>query len=356
MLFPLFEGQKIVIANDNHVLIENYIEKKPYNTDLINALEAVIGAESFVVNAYLCFWRDLHIPSGVRGLASECERYEFYKNNKTVVDNWLGWKTFEETLEEMGEIIPYLPKSDDKPVCHNMATVWFNQNKNHVDYSRIAAAVVLYALSEVGSVFASSFDSSANNPLLKYHANNLYKSFDPQSNKALVLNYLQHNYDAKSNIAQALVHVIGIEQFAENAIYFNEEAYDWYSEELVALNTIKARSDFYHENKGLIQAWLKAEAAIRDTTPFNFMKYPVPYSPISVVGAQTDIESVILKHDVSNHRYADIVDNFMMVMMGVIARDFYRFSVCHQDNKEGFNKGYEQAKADILALIQESTR
>lgn len=348
----LSEGQKIIFSNSNEILIQNYIEANVYNAGMVKALVAIIGAENFVINSYLCFWRDLHTPVNIKGLSTEQELVKFYENNKNTVDEWLDCKSFDDTLNKMNEVLCYVPKSLKKELkLHNMASVWLTQNDSHQDYVRIAAAVVGYSVYKAFKYFGISFDIPTNTPRNQSHLSALSGLFVPYSNKELVLTYLEYNHDARSNIAEALVMAISIDDFVTDANYFDNENDNWNSDYLIGLNTTQSRSDFYHTNKDIIYSWLKAEAAIRNVAVLDFMKYPVPYTSISVEGSKENRASVLMDSNENNKYYSEIVDSFMLVLMGVVSKDFIQFSSGFAKKMEiqiAFDKGYEQAKQDMI--------
>ena len=361
MLHSLFEGQKIVIANDNEVLAQNHINHS-FGKALNKAVLALIGAEAYVVNGYLCFWRDLHMPVNVKGLALEQERVDFYVANKEAVDEYTVCNSLQDAKDLMGDAWCYLPKDLKKYIAPNtMAEIWFNADVNHRYYKHVIGAVVANTIFESGKNFGMSFDLPASKELYQSYLVNVDSMFDRHSNKSMVLNYLQHNHDAKSELMQSLIGHIGIDNFVQDSMYFYDEHNKFRGDSLSVLNTATARVSFYEENTDVIHVWLKAEAAIRGGCPLDFMRYPVPYSPISVTGDKEDKSAVLIDNNKNHSQYLTIVDSFMLVMLGVISKDFLEYS-CYEMSleepnteavaKAAFDKGYEQAKADILAHMQ----
>lgn len=359
MLYTPTEGQMIIATNSNDDLVQSYVQTSAYSAGLVEAFVSVIGADVFVINSYLSLWRDLHYAVGIKGLALEQERSDFYMDNEEVIDIWLNCTSQSKALDLIGEIIGYLPAKITKRLNrHNLATVWLSKDLSNPVFNNIAAAVVDLALYECGRDFTTSYETANDTPAYQAYLENLNEDFNKHSNKALVLNYLTHNHDARSNMAQTLVNAIGVDGFVANARYFANEYNEWVDDGFDGLDSREARLEFYLTNKDIIYVWLKAESAIRGVTELNFMEYPVPCAPIRVIGHRENRIAVLLDGDKEHVHYDTIVDSFMVVMMGVVGKDFLEFSCdgmgTESSNKAAFEKGYAQAKADIIAYMRKS--
>lgn len=349
----------IITTNSNDDLVQSYVQTSAYSAMLVEAFVSVIGADVFVINSYLSLWRDLHYAVGIKGLALEQERSDFYMDNEAVVDAWLNCTSPSKALDLIGEIIGYLPaKVTERLSCQDLVAVWLSKDISNPNFNHITAAAVEFALYECGRDFTTSYETANDTPVYQVYLENLDEDFNKRSNKALVLNYLTNNHDARSNMAQTLVNAIGVDNFVANARYFASEHDKWVDDGLVGLNSSDARLEFYHANKGVIDVWLKAESAIRGLTELGFMEYPVSYTPIRVTGSREDRMAVLLDGDKDHVHYDTMVDRFTMVMMGVVGKDFLEFSCdgmeTESSNKAAFEKGYAQAKADIIAYMRKS--
>lgn len=349
----------IIATNSNDDLVQSYLQTSSYHTEIIKALVDVIGADAFVINSYLSLWRDLHDAVGIKGLALEQDRSDFYMANEAVVDAWLDCTSPSKALDLIGEIIGYLPaKVTERLSCQDLVAVWLSKDISNPNFNHITAAAVEFALYECGRDFTTSYETANDTPAYQAYLENLDEDFNKHSSKALVLNYLTHNHDARSNMAQTLVNVIGVDSFVANARYFANEYNEWVDDGFDGLDSREARLEFYLTNKDVIYVWLKAESAIRGVTELNFMEYPVPCAPIRVIGHRENRIAVLLDGDKEHVHYDTIVDSFMVVMMGVVGKDFLEFSCdgmgTESSNKAAFEKGYAQAKADIIAYMRKS--
>lgn len=380
MFYNISQSQTAIIAHSNDDIVGSFLTTlgrcgRKTTIDIATAIINMAGTDKFASFAFVREAYNDGLIFSLDGFNSDNERMAFYKNHKESIKVLLSDILKDDQLD-MAHFIKNNRQyfNDDVRVDYDyseLARVFENEDTDHPYYEALVSVIVCGIVDYTARFFISLCKEIS----IRENAKGVTHSDYLNSPKGMIYSYLSYEpLNEITHLTHALIDDCGYETFVFDARRMDKlDTFAGYN--LTCLPTRYSRVRFFVDNAKKVKNWIAADL---QTNP-NQISTEDWLARVQLNDASGIFDSVsisdakdIIFNVRTEHQYFDeVIDLLMLHVVIQASRDFTYFcksngytfnrgagfgdeSVKVSIYEQAYNKGFNQAKADILKVVKEA--